>query len=104
MLENGDIVERHMMDGDTVLFNRQPSLNRMSMMCYIVKIMKKGDIFRINIGVIKAYYVEIYKITNITNNKIYIGQTRSHRLNRGKYYGTKTYNYPDNNNPNIITE
>jgi DNA-directed RNA polymerase II subunit RPB1 len=44
-LENGDIVHRHMMDGDAVLFNRQPSLHRMSMMCHIVKIMKQGDSF-----------------------------------------------------------
>ena len=28
---------------------------------------------------------EIYKITNTINNKIYIGQTRSHRLNKDKY-------------------
>lgn len=28
---------------------------------------------------------EIYKITNTVTNKHYIGQTRSHRLNRGKY-------------------
>ena len=28
---------------------------------------------------------EIYKITNIVNNKCYIGQTRSHYLNNGKY-------------------
>lgn len=28
---------------------------------------------------------EIYKITNTTNGKIYIGQTRSHRLNHSKY-------------------
>ena len=28
---------------------------------------------------------EIYKITNNINSKSYIGQTRSHRLNRGKY-------------------
>jgi len=28
---------------------------------------------------------EIYKITNTITNKLYIGQTRSHRLNRGKY-------------------
>ena len=28
---------------------------------------------------------EIYKITNIINNKSYIGQTRSHRLNHTKY-------------------
>ena len=27
----------------------------------------------------------IYKITNIKTNKIYIGQTLSHRKNRGKY-------------------
>ena len=28
---------------------------------------------------------EIYKITNMLTNKMYIGQTRSHYLNRGKY-------------------
>jgi len=54
-LENGDIVHRHMMDGDAVLFNRQPSLHRMSMMCHIAKIMKKGDTFRMNVGDTKPY-------------------------------------------------
>ena len=54
-LENGDVVHRHVMDGDAVLFNRQPSLHRMSMMCHIVKVMKKGDTFRINVGVTKPY-------------------------------------------------
>ena len=54
-LDNGDIVHRHMMDGDAVLFNRQPSLHRMSMMCHIVKIMKKGDTFRMNVGCTKPY-------------------------------------------------
>ena len=29
-LEAGDIVHRHLIDGDSVLFNRQPSLHRMS--------------------------------------------------------------------------
>ncbi len=28
---------------------------------------------------------EIYKITNLITNKMYVGQTRSHYLNRGKY-------------------
>ena len=28
---------------------------------------------------------EIYKMTNTTNGKHYIGQTRSHRLNHDKY-------------------
>jgi DNA-directed RNA polymerase II subunit RPB1 len=54
-LQNGDIVHRHMMDGDAVLFNRQPSLHRMSMMCHIVKIMKQGDSFRFNVACTKPY-------------------------------------------------
>jgi DNA-directed RNA polymerase II subunit RPB1 len=54
-LENGDVVHRHMMDGDAVLFNRQPSLHRMSMMCHIVKIMMVGDTFRMNVGDTKPY-------------------------------------------------
>tara|TARA_B100000035_G_scaffold274083_1_gene250228 strand:+ start:1758 stop:6281 length:4524 start_codon:yes stop_codon:yes gene_type:complete len=54
-LQNGDVVHRHMMDGDAVLFNRQPSLHRMSMMCHIVKIMKVGDTFRMNVGDTKPY-------------------------------------------------
>lgn len=54
-LENGDVVHRHMMDGDAVLFNRQPSLHRMSMMCHIVKIMKMGDTFRMNVCNTKPY-------------------------------------------------
>ena len=37
------------------LFNRQPTLHRMSMMCHIVKIMKKGDTFRMNVGDTKPY-------------------------------------------------
>ncbi|TQD75003.1 hypothetical protein C1H46_039471 [Malus baccata] len=38
-LKYGDIVERHLEDGDVVLFNRQPSLHRMSLMCHRAKIM-----------------------------------------------------------------
>ncbi|KAL5785731.1 hypothetical protein ACOSQ2_008123 [Xanthoceras sorbifolium] len=33
------IVQRHLEDGDAVLFNRQPSLHRMSFMCHRVRIM-----------------------------------------------------------------
>ena len=54
-LEVGDKVHRHMMDGDYVLFNRQPSLHKMSMMCHVVKVMKKGDTFRFNVGVTNPY-------------------------------------------------
>ena len=54
-LQIGDVVHRHMMDGDAVLFNRQPTLHRMSMMCHIAKIMPKGDTFRMNVGDTKPY-------------------------------------------------
>jgi DNA-directed RNA polymerase III subunit RPC1 len=34
----GDLVERHLRDGDIVIFNRQPSLHRISMMGFKAKI------------------------------------------------------------------
>ena len=47
-LEIGDIVNRHMSDGDPVLFNRQPSLHRPSMMCHIAKVLPYNT-FRMNV-------------------------------------------------------
>ena len=55
ILEPGDIVHRHMMDGDCVLFNRQPTLHRMSMMGHIVRVMPIGDTFRMNVADTKPY-------------------------------------------------
>lgn len=54
-LNDGDIVHRHLMDGDAVLFNRQPTLHRMSMMCHIVRVMREGNTFRMNVGDTKPY-------------------------------------------------
>ena len=54
-IRNGDIVHRHLLDGDPVLFNRQPTLHRMSMMCHIAKIMNVGDTFRMNVADTKPY-------------------------------------------------
>ena len=50
VLEYGDIVNRHLMDDDNVLFNRQPSLHKMSMMAHRVKVMKHNT-FRLNVSV-----------------------------------------------------
>ncbi|MGM5483968.1 MAG: DNA-directed RNA polymerase subunit A' [Nanobdellota archaeon] len=50
----GYIVERHLMDGDIALFNRQPSLHRMSMMCHRVKVLP-GKTFRLNPAVCAPY-------------------------------------------------
>lgn len=54
MLAPGFTVERHLDDGDLVLFNRQPSLHRMSIMAHEVKIMG-GRTFRLNLTVCPPY-------------------------------------------------
>lgn len=54
-LRPGDVVYRHLMDGDWVLFNRQPSLHKMSMMAHRVKVLKQGDTFRLNVSVTTPY-------------------------------------------------
>ncbi|MGQ4872512.1 MAG: DNA-directed RNA polymerase subunit A' [Promethearchaeia archaeon] len=54
MLAPGFTVERHLNDGDLVLFNRQPSLHRMSIMAHEVKIMD-GKTFRLNLTVCPPY-------------------------------------------------
>ena len=54
-LHEGDILHRHMLDGDGVLFNRQPTLHRMSMMCHLVRVMRQGNTFRMNVGCTKPY-------------------------------------------------
>lgn len=53
-LEVGDVVERHLKDGDAVLFNRQPSLHRMSMLCHRIKVMPYNT-FRLNVMVTPNY-------------------------------------------------
>jgi len=53
-LRIGDTVERHMEDGDIVLFNRQPSLHKMSIMSHRVKVMEWRT-FRFNIQVCAPY-------------------------------------------------
>jgi DNA-directed RNA polymerase II subunit RPB1 len=47
-LKYGDIVHRHLQDNDYVLFNRQPSLHKMSMMCHRAKVMPHKT-FRLNV-------------------------------------------------------
>ena len=53
-LQPGYIVERHLMDGDVAIFNRQPSLHRMSMMCHRVKVLP-GKTLRLNPAVCAPY-------------------------------------------------
>ncbi|KAI5172620.1 DNA-directed RNA polymerase III subunit RPC1 [Nematocida sp. LUAm3] len=50
----GDVLERHMADGDVVLFNRQPSLHRLSIMAHKTKILP-GRTLRFNECVCSPY-------------------------------------------------
>jgi len=54
VLHYGDIVNRHLADGDTILFNRQPTLHRMSMMGHRVKVLPYNT-FRLNVSVTSPY-------------------------------------------------
>jgi DNA-directed RNA polymerase II subunit RPB1 len=47
-IKYGDVVHRHLMNDDYILFNRQPSLHKMSMMCHKVTIMPHKT-FRLNV-------------------------------------------------------
>ena len=53
-LQYGWRVERHMQDEDLVIFNRQPSLHKMSMMGHRVKILPFST-FRLNLSVTSPY-------------------------------------------------
>lgn len=54
VLRNGDIVNRHLLDNDIVLFNRQPTLHKMSMMGHRVKVLPYKT-FRLNVLVTRPY-------------------------------------------------
>ncbi|KAL7620403.1 DNA-directed RNA polymerase II core subunit rpo21 [Parahypoxylon ruwenzoriense] len=53
-LEYGWKVERHLQDGDYIIFNRQPSLHKESMMGHRVKVMPFST-FRLNLSVTSPY-------------------------------------------------
>tara|TARA_Y100000389_G_C17461528_1_gene522109 strand:+ start:86 stop:3580 length:3495 start_codon:yes stop_codon:yes gene_type:complete len=54
VLNIGDIVNRHLIDGDIVIMNRQPTLHKKSMMGHRVRIMP-GYSFRLNVNVTEPY-------------------------------------------------
>jgi DNA-directed RNA polymerase II subunit RPB1 len=56
-LHYGDIVERHLIDGDIVLLNRQPTLHKQSMMGHRIKVINNPHFmtFRMNVAVTTPY-------------------------------------------------
>ncbi|KAI9145322.1 hypothetical protein BKA69DRAFT_1121705 [Paraphysoderma sedebokerense] len=53
-LQYGWVVERHINDGDLIIFNRQPSLHKMSMMGHKIRVMPYST-FRLNLSVTTPY-------------------------------------------------
>jgi len=53
-IEVGYLVERHLADGDIVMFNRQPSLHQMSIMAHYVRVLP-GKTFRLHPSVCPPY-------------------------------------------------
>ena len=53
-LDIGDVVERHLMDGDIVLLNRQPTLHKGGMIAMKVRIIP-GKTFRFNLSICKSF-------------------------------------------------
>ena len=53
-LSEGDIIHRHLIDGDIVLFNRQPTLHKLSMMAHRIKVLDYYT-FRLNVSVTTPY-------------------------------------------------
>jgi len=64
-LKPGDIVERHLQNGDIVLFNRQPSLHKLSMMGHTCHIIENPLLltFRVNVNVTDPYNADWYRLT-----------------------------------------
>jgi len=53
-LKAGDIVHRHLIDSDVVLFNRQPSLHKASMECHRIRVLPYST-FRLNVSATRPY-------------------------------------------------
>ena len=110
-LKSGDIIHRHIKDGDICLFNRQPSLHRMSMMGHKA-IIVDNNTFRLNVFVClsgdtvintdmgsitiaefeKHWETRTIKSSNwIANKKVYdCGIERFHKITP-KEFGFKSY-------------
>jgi DNA-directed RNA polymerase beta' subunit len=53
-IREGDVVHRHLINGDIVLFNRQPSLHKASMMAHRIVVLPYST-FRLNVSATRPY-------------------------------------------------
>ena len=81
----GDIVDRHIIDGDIVLFNRQPSLHKLSILCHRVRV-HPGRTFRLNESVCNPYNADF----DGDEMNIHVPQTEEARTEAIQLMGVKT--------------
>ncbi|RCI12924.1 hypothetical protein L249_0585 [Ophiocordyceps polyrhachis-furcata BCC 54312] len=96
-LAMGDVVERHLEDGDIVLFNRQPSLHKLSIMSHLVKV-RPWRTFRLNECVCNPYNADF----DGDEMNLHVPQTEEARAEAINLMGVK-YNLatPKNGEPII---
>ena len=96
-LQEGDIVERHLEDGDIVLFNRQPSLHKLSILSHYVKV-RPHRTFRLNECVCNPYNADF----DGDEMNLHVPQTEEARTEAIELMGVK-YNLvtPKNGEPII---
>ncbi|CAG8437968.1 16808_t:CDS:10 [Acaulospora morrowiae] len=83
-LQIGDVVERHLNDGDVVLFNRQPSLHKLSIMAHYVRV-KPGRTFRFNECVCTPYNADF----DGDEMNLHVPQTEEARVEAIELMGVK---------------
>ncbi|KAK6011476.1 DNA-directed RNA polymerase subunit A' domain protein, partial [Ostertagia ostertagi] len=84
-LKVGDIVERHVDNNDIVLFNRQPSLHKVSIMCHRVRVMQ-GKTFRLNECVCAPYNADF----DGDEMNLHVPQTQEARAEASLLMGVKS--------------
>jgi DNA-directed RNA polymerase III subunit RPC1 len=96
-LKVGDVVERHLEDGDIVLFNRQPSLHKLSILSHRAKI-RPWRTFRLNECVCNPYNADF----DGDEMNLHVPQTEEARTEATELMGVK-YNLatPKNGTPII---
>ena len=96
-LQIGDIVERHLEDGDVVLFNRQPSLHKLSILSHYVRV-RPHRTFRLNECVCNPYNADF----DGDEMNLHVPQTEEARTEAIELMGVK-YNLatPKNGEPII---
>ncbi|KAH5525846.1 DNA-directed RNA polymerase subunit [Parastagonospora nodorum] len=96
-LRFGDVVERHLEDGDIVLFNRQPSLHKLSILSHRAKI-RPWRTFRLNECVCNPYNADF----DGDEMNLHVPQTEEARTEATELMGVK-YNLatPKNGTPII---